>query len=44
MRLSVGKLCMELGYGFYWPPRERPFFGTDQGRRVPLNVLILVNI
>ena len=22
---------MELGYGFYWPPRERQFFVTDQG-------------
>ena len=36
--LSIGRRCMELGYGFYWPPRGKPKLVDPSGRNVPMEV------
>ena len=36
--LSLGRRVMELGYGFYWPPRRRPYLITPRGRKITLEV------
>ena len=33
--LSVGDRCMNLGYGFYWPPYKPPFYIKPDGMRIP---------
>jgi hypothetical protein len=30
--ISVGKRCMEHGYGFYWPPGQNPYFVLPCGK------------
>ena len=36
--LSVGRLCMLEGYGFFWPPRQIPWLISPTGRRINLQV------
>ena len=37
--VSVGKLCLNRNYGFYWPPKcKRPYFETPSGQRIYMNV------
>ena len=31
---SVGKKCMDEGFGFYWPPGETPYFVKPNGDRI----------
>ena len=31
---SVGKKCMEQGYGFYWPPGQLPYFVKPDGNKL----------
>ena len=31
---SVGKRCMEDGFGFYWPPFKAPYFVSPSGERI----------
>ena len=31
---SVGRKCLEQGFGFYWPPGEAPYFIRPDGTRV----------
>ena len=34
--LSIGRRCMEMGYGFYWPPYGKPRLVDPNGRNIPL--------
>ena len=36
--LSVGRRCMDHGYGFYWPPGEKPTLVCPGGKVVHLDV------
>ncbi|CAE6965643.1 unnamed protein product [Symbiodinium sp. CCMP2456] len=36
--LSVGKRCMQQGYGFVWPPGKDPFMINPDGKRISLFV------
>ncbi|CAE7187272.1 unnamed protein product, partial [Symbiodinium sp. CCMP2456] len=36
--LSVGKRCMQQGYGFVWPPGKDPFMINPEGKRISLFV------
>ena len=36
--LSVGRLCMLEGLGFYWPPRKTPWLISPAGKRIHLSV------
>ena len=31
---SVGKKCMQQGYGFYWPPGQVPYFVKPDGQKL----------
>ena len=32
--VSVGKRCLDEGYGFYWPPYRKPFFVRPDGTKL----------
>ena len=32
--VSVGKRCLDEGYGFYWPPYCKPFFVKPDGKKL----------
>ena len=36
--LSIGKRCMQMGYGFYWHPGRNPVMVTPDGNIVPVTV------
>ena len=36
--LSTCRRCMEMGYGFYWPPYDKPRMVDPDGRNIPLEV------
>ena len=36
--LSVGRLCMLEGFGFFWPPRRTPWLVSPDGRKINLQV------
>ena len=36
--LSIGRRCMQMGYGFYWHPGQNPFLVTPDGNVIPLLV------
>jgi hypothetical protein len=36
--LSIGRRCMEMGYGFYWPPHGKPKMVDPNGRNIPMEV------
>jgi len=36
--LSLGKRCMEEGYGFYWRPGQQPILVTPAGKKISLEV------
>ena len=36
--LSVGRLCMLEGFGFFWPPKKSPWLVSPTGKRIPLSV------
>jgi hypothetical protein len=36
--LSIGRRCMQMGYGFYWHPGQNPFLVTPDGSVIPLLV------
>ena len=36
--LSVGRLCMLEGLGFYWPPRKTPWLSSPAGQRTNFSV------
>jgi len=36
--VSVGKFCMEYGYGFYWNPKQLPFLLSPKGEVIEFTV------
>ncbi|MCH2074919.1 MAG: hypothetical protein MK130_08695, partial [Puniceicoccaceae bacterium] len=36
--VSIGRLCILAGYGFYWPPDEEPYFLSPSGRIIKCDV------
>jgi hypothetical protein len=36
--LSIGKCCMQMGYGFYWHQGQNPFLVTPDGSVIPFLV------
>ena len=36
---SLGKRCVDLGYGFYWPPGPNPFIIRPDGKRIDCKVV-----
>ena len=37
--LSIGRRCMEKSYGFYWPPKSRPYLVDPNGKKIKLKVI-----
>ena len=36
--LSIGQLCMETGYSFYWPAGKKPFLVNRKGKRIEFKI------